>query len=65
MVTGGCAQQKQENMNKGQSSHKVLIWNDKQSRSSVEMNDTNARPAIKGRKENIADYDVVFIGYPI
>lgn len=42
-----------------------LDWNDKQSRSSVEMNDPKSRPAIKGRKENIADYDVVFIGYPI
>lgn len=42
-----------------------LDWNDKQSRSSVEMNDPKARPAIKGKKENIADYDVIFIGYPI
>ena len=42
-----------------------LDWHDKQSRSSVEMNDPKSRPAIKGRKENIADYDVVFIGYPI
>ena len=42
-----------------------LNWNDKQSRSSVEMNDPKARPAIKGKKENIADYDVIFIGYPI
>lgn len=42
-----------------------LDWNDKQSRSSVEMNDSKSRPAIKGRKENIADYDVIFIGYPI
>lgn len=42
-----------------------LDWHDKQSRSSVEMNDPKARPAIKGRKENIAGYDVVFIGYPI
>lgn len=42
-----------------------LDWNDKRSRSSVEMNDAKARPALKGRKENIADYDVVFIGYPI
>lgn len=42
-----------------------LDWNDKQSRSSVEMNDPKSRPALKGRKENIADYDVVFIGYPI
>ncbi len=42
-----------------------LDWNDKQSRSSVEMNDPKSRPGIKGRKENITDYDVVFIGYPI
>lgn len=42
-----------------------LDWHDRQSRSSVEMNDPKARPAIKGQKENIADYDVVFIGYPI
>lgn len=42
-----------------------LDWHDKRSRSSVEMNDPKSRPAIKGRKENIADYDVVFIGYPI
>lgn len=42
-----------------------LDWHDKQSRSSVEMNDPKSRPAIKGTKENIADYDVVFIGYPI
>ena len=25
----------------------------------------NARPAIDGRVENMADYDVVFVGYPI
>lgn len=42
-----------------------LDWHDKQSRSSVEMNDPKARPAIKGRKENITDHDVIFIGYPI
>lgn len=42
-----------------------LDWHDKQSRSSVEMNDPKSRPAIKGKKENIADYDVIFIGYPI
>lgn len=42
-----------------------LDWNDKQSRSSVEMNEPKSRPAIKGKKENITDYDVIFIGYPI
>lgn len=42
-----------------------LDWNDKQSRSSVEMNNPEARPAMKGSKAHIADYNVVFIGYPI
>lgn len=42
-----------------------LDWHDKQSRSSVEMNNSKSRPAIKEEKKNMADYDVVFIGYPI
>ncbi len=42
-----------------------LDWHDKQSRSSVEMNDIKSRPALKGLKANMADYDVVFLGYPI
>ena len=42
-----------------------LDWRDKQSRSSVEMADLSSRPAIKGKVENLADYDVVFIGFPI
>lgn len=42
-----------------------LDWNDKKSRSSLEMNDAKSRPQIKSKKEYIADYDVVIIGYPI
>ena len=42
-----------------------LDWMDKQSRSSVEMNDSNARPAVADRVENMAEYDTVFVGYPI
>lgn len=42
-----------------------LNWNDKDSRSSVEMNDPQARPAMKPFTQNIADYDTIFIGYPI
>lgn len=42
-----------------------LDWNDKQSRSSVEMNDRKARPALGGKRLDVSDYDVVFIGYPI
>ena len=29
------------------------------------MKDKSSRPAIKGRCENIAEYDVVWIGFPI
>ena len=42
-----------------------LDWNDRQSRSSVEMNNAQSRPALKTKKADIAGYDVVFIGYPI
>ncbi len=42
-----------------------LDWNNQQSRSSLEMNDASSRPALKGQKENIQDYEVIFIGYPI
>lgn len=42
-----------------------LDWQNKQSRSSVEMNDRNCRPAIAEKKDNMADYDVVFVGFPV
>ena len=42
-----------------------LDWRDKQSRSSVEMNDPKARPALGGKRLDVSEYDVVFIGYPI
>ncbi|MBR1799187.1 MAG: NAD(P)H-dependent oxidoreductase [Bacteroidales bacterium] len=42
-----------------------LNWRDKQSRSSQEMTDKSSRPAVKGRCENIADYDTVWIGFPV
>lgn len=42
-----------------------LNWNNKKSRSSVEMADPKSRPTIKSKKSNIADYDIIFIGYPI
>lgn len=34
-------------------------------RANREQNDASARPAISGSVENIAQYDVIFIGYPI
>lgn len=42
-----------------------LNWMDKQSRSSVEMRDKSSRPALADNSANIADYDTVFIGFPI
>ncbi len=42
-----------------------LDWHNQHSRSSLEMNDTEARPEIAGKKLDMTRYDVVFIGYPI
>ena len=41
-----------------------LDWRNKQSRSSVEMNDPEARPTIK-QCTNIMPYDTIYVGYPI
>ena len=42
-----------------------LNYNNSSSRANREQNDPSARPVIKGKCENLADYDVVFLGYPI
>ena len=42
-----------------------LDWTDKRSRSSVEMNDKQSRPALKDTGAPVAGYDVVFLGFPI
>ncbi|MGM9713382.1 MAG: flavodoxin [Prevotella sp.] len=42
-----------------------LDWNDKRSRSSLEMNDPTSRPAIKSIGIDIKIYDCIFLGYPI
>ena len=42
-----------------------LNYNDNNSRSTIEMNDPGSRPAIFGSVENMKQYDIVFIGYPI
>jgi len=42
-----------------------LDWQNKQSRSSVEMQDKNSRPAITDKLQNMQDYDVVYVGFPI
>ena len=42
-----------------------LNWNNKNSRSSLEMENENARPEIIKPLHNLDYYDFVFIGYPI
>lgn len=42
-----------------------LDYGDPQSRTSVETNDPDVRPAISDSVENMDQYDVVLIGYPI
>ena len=42
-----------------------LDWTNKQSRSSVEMNDKSCRPKLMDTAAPVAAADVVFIGYPV
>ena len=42
-----------------------LNWMDKNSRSSIEMNDKSFRPALKDKDANIQAYDIVALGFPI
>ena len=42
-----------------------LNYNDNNSRTTIEMNDPDARPAISGSVEDMDQYTIVFIGYPI
>ena len=42
-----------------------LNYGDSSTRATVEQNDLNARPAISGSVDNMEQYDVIFLGYPI
>jgi len=44
---------------------KDLNWQDKRSRSSVEMNDPSARPELADGNLNLTTYDRIFLGFPI
>lgn len=44
---------------------KDLNWKDDGSRSTLEMKDPSSRPAIRNKVENMDQYDVIFLGYPI
>lgn len=42
-----------------------LDWMDKNSRSTLEMNDPASRPEIARVRDNMDEYDTVFVGFPI
>ncbi len=42
-----------------------LDWNDTKSRSSVEMRDKRFRPAIANQVAQIAQYETIYVGFPI
>ncbi len=42
-----------------------LDWTDDKSRSSVEMKDKSSRPAIADKMQDMKNYDVVYVGFPI
>ena len=42
-----------------------LDWTNKQSRSSIEMNNKSSRPQIVNKVPNIVDYDTVILGFPV
>jgi len=42
-----------------------LDWENENSRSSIEMNDERCRPKIKNRLENLEEYNIIYLGFPI
>ncbi|MBO5911613.1 MAG: NAD(P)H-dependent oxidoreductase [Elusimicrobiaceae bacterium] len=42
-----------------------LDWTDKQSRSTLEMQDKNCRPPLAHPVPDMSKYDVVFVGFPV
>ena len=38
---------------------------DKKARSTIEMNDPASRPEIAVKRDNMKDYDTIFVGFPI
>ena len=42
-----------------------LNWMDKKARSTIEMSNPASRPAIAAKRDNIDEYDTIFVGFPI
>lgn len=46
-------------------SNQDLDWTNKNSRSSLEMNDLSSRPEVAKNVSNMEQYDKIFVGFPI
>lgn len=42
-----------------------LNWQDKSSRTTIEMSDKNCRPEIKNKVEDMEKYDKIILGFPV
>ena len=42
-----------------------LNWMDDKARSTIEMNDPASRPEIESKRDNMSEYDTIFVGFPI
>ena len=42
-----------------------LNWMDKKSRSTIEMSDPTSRPAIAAKRDNMDEYDTIFVGFSL
>ncbi len=42
-----------------------LNWNDKKSRTTLEMNDEGCRPEVASRMEGMDAYDIAYVGFPV
>lgn len=42
-----------------------LDWRDESSRSSIEMKNPASRPAVEAVRDNMDEYDAIFVGFPI
>ena len=42
-----------------------LNWMDKKARSTIEMSDPTSRPAIAAKRDNMDEYGIIFVGFPI
>ena len=42
-----------------------LNWMDEKARSTIEMNNPSSRPEIESMRDNMSEYDTIFVGFPI